>query len=133
MKVTVPVGVGPDPVTVAVKVTDWPKTEGLAEEATVVVEAMPLTATVGLVLAVSVAAASVAVIVWLPVVSKMKLDNVFVPLTSVRFPLAPPLSSAITALASELVMMTLGVAVLIMFQLASTALTLIAVNATVTF
>jgi len=39
-KVTVPVGV-PDPgaeaETVAVKVTDWPKTEGLAEEVTVVV------------------------------------------------------------------------------------------------
>ena len=40
LKVTVPVGV-PEPgalaLTVAVKVTDWPKTEGLDEEATAVV------------------------------------------------------------------------------------------------
>ena len=40
LKVTVPVGVplpGAEALTVAVKVTDWPETEGLAEEATVVV------------------------------------------------------------------------------------------------
>jgi hypothetical protein len=36
-KVTVPVGVPPALVTTAVKVTDWPNTEGLAEEVTVVV------------------------------------------------------------------------------------------------
>ena len=39
MKVTVPVGVplpGAVAVTVAVKVTDWPKTDGLAEEVTTV-------------------------------------------------------------------------------------------------
>ena len=39
LKVTVPVGVGPAPVTTAVKVTGWPKTEGFAEEVTVVVDA----------------------------------------------------------------------------------------------
>ena len=41
MKVTVPDGVpvlGEAAVTVAVKVTDWPKTEGLADDATVVTE-----------------------------------------------------------------------------------------------
>jgi hypothetical protein len=42
LKVTVPVGV-PEPgafaVTVAVKVIDWPKTEGLAEDATTDVDA----------------------------------------------------------------------------------------------
>ena len=40
MKVTVPVAVpapGEVTLTVAVKVTDWPNTDGLAEEATVVV------------------------------------------------------------------------------------------------
>lgn len=37
LNVTVPVGVPPLDVTVAVKVTDWLNTEGLAEELTVVV------------------------------------------------------------------------------------------------
>ena len=37
LNVTVPMGVPPLEVTVAVKVTDWLKTEGLAEELTVVV------------------------------------------------------------------------------------------------
>ncbi len=37
LKVTVPVGVPPAPVTVAVKVTDWPKVEGLADEPSAVV------------------------------------------------------------------------------------------------
>jgi hypothetical protein len=40
LKVTVPVGFplpGATALTVAVKVTDWPKTDGLAEEVTVVV------------------------------------------------------------------------------------------------
>ena len=36
LKVAVPVGVPPEPVTVAVKVTDWPHTDGLSEEMTVV-------------------------------------------------------------------------------------------------
>ncbi len=42
VKVTVPVGVpGPVPVTVAVKVTDWPTTDGLAEELTAVAVVCP--------------------------------------------------------------------------------------------
>src|SRR5439155_361378 len=57
-----------------------------------------------------------------PAVLKVKLDKVRVPATSVRFPVVAPLSSAITALPSELVMVTLVVAVLTTFQLASTAL-----------
>jgi hypothetical protein len=36
VKVTEPVGVPPDELTVAVKVTDWPKTDGFAEEVTTV-------------------------------------------------------------------------------------------------
>jgi len=45
-KVTVPVGVpapGAEAVMVAVKVTDWPKTEGFTEEMTAVVELSLLT------------------------------------------------------------------------------------------
>src|SRR6266581_3025296 len=83
---------------------------------------MALTATLALVFAVKVAAASVAVTVCVPDVLNVKLDKVAVPATSVRFPAVPPLSSAIVALASELVIVTLGVAVLTTFQLASTAL-----------
>ena len=37
-KVTVPVGTGPIPVTTAVKVIDWPNTDGFTEDVTVVVE-----------------------------------------------------------------------------------------------
>ncbi len=54
----------------------------------------------------------------------MKLDNVRVPKASVVLPAVAPLSSAIDALLSELVMVTFGVAVAITFQLASTAFTL---------
>ena len=46
LKMTVPVGVpvpGAVAVTMAVKVTDWPKTEGLPEELTAVVELALLT------------------------------------------------------------------------------------------
>lgn len=35
LKVTIPVGVPPLPVTIAVNVTDWPNIEGLADEVTV--------------------------------------------------------------------------------------------------
>ena len=45
-KVTVPVGVpepGAEAETVAVKVTDWPKTEGLAEDTTAIAELALLT------------------------------------------------------------------------------------------
>src|SRR5262249_391030 len=81
------------------------------------------TLTLALVLAVSTPAASVAVIVRLPAVLKVKVERVRVPETTVILPPVPPLSSAMAALESELVMVTLGVALLTMFQLASTALT----------
>src|SRR5713226_4414492 len=58
LKVTVPVAVLPPAVlgeTVAVKVTDWPNTEGLAPEVTVVV--------------VVAATVKVAVVVWVPSVA----------------------------------------------------------------
>ena len=83
------------------------------------------TVTLALVLAVNVPPASVAVIVRVPPVWKVKLDRVRVPATRVMFPAVPPLSSAMVALASELVIVTFGVAVLTTFQLASTALTTI--------
>ena len=38
-KVTMPVGVGGPPVTVAVKVTDWPGVEGLGDEVSTVLDA----------------------------------------------------------------------------------------------
>ena len=41
LKVTVPVGNPSDPLTVAVKVMDWPKALGLAEELSAVVEPEP--------------------------------------------------------------------------------------------
>lgn len=42
-KTTVPVGVPPVPVTVAVNVTDCPAVEGLSEETTLVLEGCPTT------------------------------------------------------------------------------------------
>ena len=84
------------------------------------------TVTLGLVLAVSVAATSLAVMVQAPAVLKVKTDKARVPATKVRLPEVAPLSSAKAALASELVMATLGVALLTTFQFASTALTMIA-------
>ncbi len=87
------------------------------------VNAPGLTATLALVLAVNAAAASLAVIVRVPVVLKVKLDNARVPDTRVMLPAVAPLSSAIAALLSELVRITFGVALLTTFQLASTALT----------
>src|SRR6266581_8677542 len=81
------------------------------------------TVTFALVLLVSVPAASPAVSVRVPAVLNVRLDNVAVPATRVIFPAVPPLSSAIAALASELVIVTSGVALLTTFQLASTALT----------
>src|SRR5207245_1866829 len=73
----------------------------------------------------SAAAASVAVTVRVPAVLKVKLDKVRVPATSVRLPAVTPLSSAIVALLSVLLIVTLGVALLTTFQFASTALTTI--------
>src|SRR3989442_1234115 len=87
-------------------------------------KAPALTVTAVLMLAVSVPAASVAVMVHVPPVLKVKLDKVRVPEANVRLPAAAPLSSAIAALPSELVMVTFGVAVATTFQLASTAVTL---------
>ena len=60
-----------------------------------------------------------------PEVLKVKLDKVRVPETRVMFPAVPPLSSAMVAFESELVIVTLVVAVLTRFQFASTALTTI--------
>src|SRR5207245_723179 len=80
------------------------------------------TVTLALVLAVNVPPASVAVTVRVPTVLKVKLESARVPATNVMFPAVAPLSSAIVALASELVIVTLVVAVLTTFQLASTAL-----------
>src|SRR3989441_66492 len=89
------------------------------------VTAPAFTVTLALVLAVNVPPASVAVTVRVPAVLKVKLESARVPATNVRFPAVAPLSSAIVALASELVIVTLVVAVLTTFQLASTALTTI--------
>src|SRR5438477_145868 len=89
------------------------------------VTAPTFTVTLALVLAVNVPPASVAVTVRVPTVLKVKLESARVPATNVKFPAVAPLSSAIVALASELVIVTLVVAVLTTFQLASTALTTI--------
>jgi hypothetical protein len=45
-KVTVPVGTGPTPLTTAVKVIDWPNTDGFTEDVTVVVDAAAATSSV---------------------------------------------------------------------------------------
>src|SRR5438093_8609848 len=82
-------------------------------------KAPALTVTLALVLAVRAAAASVAVIVRVPAVLKVKLDKVPVPATNVRFPAVTPLSSALIAFVSVLLMITLGTALGTMFQLAS--------------
>jgi hypothetical protein len=87
-------------------------------------KAPALTTTLALVLAVSVPAASVAVIVRAPAVLKVKVESVRVPETKVIWPAVAPLSSAILAFESELVIVTFGVA-LTTFQFASTALTII--------
>src|SRR5438445_343662 len=89
------------------------------------VAAPAFTVTLALVLAASTAPASVAVTVGVPAVLKVKLDKVRVPATSDRLPGVAPLSSAMAALLSVLLIVTLGVAVLTTFQFASTALTTI--------
>src|SRR6266567_546870 len=88
---------------------------------TSLVAAPGLTRTPALVLAVSPVA--VAVMVLVPAVLKVKAVKAWVPPANVRFPVVAPLSSAMTALASELVRVTLVVAVPTTFQFASTALT----------
>ena len=89
------------------------------------VAAPAFTVTLALALAVNVPPESVAVMVRVPPVLKVKLDKVRVPATRVMFPAVPPLSSVMVALESELVIVTFVVAVLTTFQLASTALTTI--------
>src|SRR5947207_577653 len=69
-----------------------------------------LTITLLLVLAVNAPAASVAVMVRAPEVLNVKLERVRVPETNVKLPAVAPLSSAITALVSVLVMIIFGVA-----------------------
>src|SRR5213080_4163928 len=66
---------------------------------------------------------ALAVIVLVPAVLKVKLDKLRVPETSVILPVVPPLSSAIVALLSLAVIVTLGTALPARFQFASTALT----------
>src|SRR5262245_9711372 len=66
---------------------------------------------------------ALAVIVRVPAVLNVRLDRVSVPETRVIFPLVPPLSSAMLALLSLAVIVTLAVE-LAGFQLASTALTM---------
>src|SRR5439155_23805445 len=84
------------------------------------------TVTLALVLAVSGPPEEcVAVTVGVPAVLKTKFDNVPVPEARVRFPAVPALSSEIVAAASLLVMVTLGAELAMIFQLASTALTMI--------
>src|SRR5439155_18163552 len=63
--------------------------------------------------------------VRVPAVLKVKLERVRVPATKVMLPAVAPLSSAMAAFVSVLLMVTLGVALLTRFQLASTALTTI--------
>src|SRR5436309_3342136 len=107
LNVTLPVGVGPLPLAVAVNVTDWPNTVGFVSEVSAVMEEALLTVTAVLVLLASAAAASVAVMVWdAPTVLKVKLDSVPVPVFKVMFPAVPPLSSAMVAAPSELVIVT---------------------------
>ena len=82
------------------------------------------TLTVTLALVPAVNPEAVAVMVGVPAVLKVRLDNVRVPDTSVMLPVVPPLSSAIVALLSVLVRVTFAVELLTVFQLASTALTM---------
>src|SRR5204862_252185 len=79
------------------------------------VTAPAFTVTLALVLAVNVPPASVAVTVRVPAVLKVNLDGAGVQASNVPFPAVAPLSSAIVALASELVIVTLVVAVLTTF------------------
>src|SRR5438093_10002044 len=66
---------------------------------------------------------ALAVIVRVPAVLKVRLERVRVPETRVIFPVLALLSSAMVALLSLAVIVTLGTALPARFQLASTALT----------
>src|ERR1051326_5862552 len=85
LKVTVPVGVPEPALTVAVKVTGRPETDGFWEEARVVVVAAGLRVTLLLVPVARTEAASVAVMVCVPTVLKTKFESEPAPATSVRF------------------------------------------------
>src|SRR5439155_2596247 len=67
--------------------------------------------------------ASVTVTGRVHAVLKVKIDNVPMPATNVRFPAVTPLSPALIPFVSVLPMVTLGTALGTMFQFASTALT----------
>ena len=85
---TVPAGVpapGATALTVAVNVTNWLATDGLAEEVTVLVELALLTVIAGLVSVLELSAASVAVTVLAPTVLRETL-NVLVPATRAALP-----------------------------------------------
>src|SRR5262245_8004341 len=69
-----------------------------------------LTVTAGLLLAVSVPETSLAVMVLVPAVLNVRLESVRVPATRVRLPAVAPLSSAMLALLSDVVIVTFGVA-----------------------
>src|SRR5204863_308890 len=83
----------------------------------------PLTVIEDLVVAVGAPEASLAVSVRVPLGLKVKLDSAPEHESNVSLPAVPPLSSAIVAFASEVVMFTFGVALATTFQFASTALT----------
>src|SRR5436190_23717379 len=109
LKSTVPAGVPMEPDTVAVKVTDCPKTAGFWEETRLVADGGLFTATLALVLALSPPSKSLAArVCGPPPVQKVKLDKLPEPATRVRLPPAAPLSSAIAAAASELPIVTSG-------------------------
>jgi len=77
----------------------------------------------GLVLAARDPVTSLAVTVRVPAVLKVKLESVPEPPARLRLPVVAPLSSAMAALLSDVVIVTFAVALLTTFQLESTALT----------
>src|SRR2546428_11624550 len=102
LKSTVPAGIPMEPDTVAVKLTDCPKTEGFCDELRLVAAGALFTVTVALVLAPSAAAKSEAArVCGAPPVQKVKLDRMPEPPASDRLPPAAPLSSPIAAAAAD--------------------------------
>src|SRR5204863_7167218 len=83
-----------------------------------------LTATEGLILAVKTPASSLAVMLRVAALLNFSLATRRASEVKVIFPAVAPLSSLATAFVSELVMVILVVAAVTMFQLASTALTI---------
>src|SRR5438132_6471231 len=96
LKSTVPAGIPMEPDTVAVKLTDCPKTAGFREELRLVAEGGLFTVTGALVLALSAPSKSMAArVCGAPPVPKVKLDRMPEPPASDRLPPVAPLSSAI--------------------------------------